>query len=169
MAFMMQREGDDVSDRSPRQSVRVTGFVLAFFAFCFLVAHGASYFREDPFQGHVLLRTKGEILSVKPGKSKETFRSYSGYYFQYQFVLGHERYMGEFFARSKRYYQVGHEINVEYCQDQPEINRWASSSNPTEAPSSLQAMSLFTIVVFVGLFIIGAVMAYTGREFRKPW
>lgn len=167
MEYAQDREGTAEPDRSPKLSVRVTGFILAFFGMIFLISMAVSYLQEDPFQGHVLKRCKAVITSVNRGTSKHFLRSYQGYFYHYQFIVGLETYTGQFFNRSKRYYQVGHEIDIEYRADHPDINRWAQSSSSTA--SSFAVMDFVMAIVYAGLLIIGAIMFKTGREFKRPW
>lgn len=168
MEYTQDRDGDAESNQSPKLSVRVTGFILAFFALIYLTSMAVYHLQEDQFKGHVLKQTKAVITSVNPGTSKHFLRSYRGYYYHYQFILGHETHTGQFFIRSKKYYEAGHEVDVEYRTDHPEINRRAQSSNHV-SNSSMQVMDFFMLVVFGALFIFGAIMFYTGRDIKKPW
>lgn len=161
MAFLYQPDGHSEASQEPRLSVRVSGFVLAFVAFLFLIAQADSWLRVDPFEGQVLKRTKAVILSLKPGTSRHYLRSYTGYYFHYQFVLGQDAYDGEFFALSNRYYQVGHEVDVEYRSDDPAINRWAQSSS---GAGGMAVMNYVVALVFAGVFVVGVVMCCTGKN-----
>lgn len=167
MEYAQDREGTAESDRGSKLYVRVTGFVLAFFGLIFLISLAVSYLQEDPFQGHVLKRCKAVITSVNRGTSKHFLRSYQGYFYHYQFTVDHQTHTGQFFNRSNKYYQVGHEIEIEYRADHPDINRWAQSSSSTA--SSFAVMDFVMAIVYAGLFIIGAIMFKTGRALKRQW
>ncbi|HQR42439.1 MAG TPA: hypothetical protein PLX97_07135 [Gemmatales bacterium] len=167
MAFLYPAQGPVESGRRPSLAVRVTGLIIAFFALTFVFAHLRVMLREDPFRGHALQRTKAVITGVTPGQSKGSFRSYPGYYFHYQFVLGEDRHTGEFFVRSNRYYQVGHEIDVVYRVDHPDIN-CIRPSHSNDAPlDTLQSMGYLFVALYGLLGIVGLIMLCTGKDILK--
>ncbi len=162
--------GESTVETNPSTTlfVRVTGFIIAFFALMYVIAYVGSFLQEDPFQGHELKRTKGVITSATPGTSRYFFRTRTGYDYHYQFTVGNDTHTGQFFIRSNKHYQTGHEINVEYRADDPAINRWRVDSSGGNFVS-MDVMSLVLAVIFGGLFFLGAFMFCTGRNLVKRW
>jgi hypothetical protein len=121
--------------------------------------------REDPFDAQMLQQTRAVITSMNRGTSRDSFRRYTSYIFRYRFVLGTEEYRGE--LRSDRHYEVGHEIDVEYRADVPEINRMKITPEQSASPNSMKGMGSFFMVIYAGLFLVGFIMLCTGRDFLK--
>lgn len=167
MAFLYPQEGLGKSGRSPSLAVRVTGLIIACFALFFVTAHFRVMLREDPFRGHALLRAKAVITGVTPGTSQKSFRTYPGYYFHYRFVVREDHYTGQFFVRSNRYYQVGHEMDVVYRVDHPEINCMRPSNSSDQPPDTLQSMGYLFMALYGLLGIVGLVMLGTGKDILK--
>ena len=123
-------------------------------------------FRVDPMVHGQIRQASGTIVESVLGNESGLLRRRAGYHMIYAFDVGpNQRYRGSYFSRSHRHAEqsMGQPVRIDYRVDDPKVNRLAG-----HVPSNKGFVYFFALLYGV-IFLVGAVMFITGRDFISDW